>query len=174
MSEDLDPREVGLLSENQALLDHLVRHLAISPQTHKYLVDHWGQTNLLLEAARADGQLRRRTVCTDLREAIAKIVDPIAFGTYPDDAPDPRYPTATWSTTRYAMRARADGILALFGPGAAWQLVPREPTSEMLATAQIIHNRSEGHPTARWTWQAMLDVAPLVSGDVSGDRPQAG
>lgn len=58
MSEDLDPREGGLLPENRALLDRLVKRMAISPQTHKYLVDHWGQTNLLLEATRDEGGRR--------------------------------------------------------------------------------------------------------------------
>lgn len=44
-------------------------------------------------------------------DRVAKIIDPVAFGGYPDEAIDPTH-GSTWAQTRFAMRERARGILA--------------------------------------------------------------
>lgn len=45
-----------LSEENRALVERLESHLGISPQTADYLIEHWGQANTLLNAARAEAR----------------------------------------------------------------------------------------------------------------------
>jgi len=46
---------MSLSEQNRALIERLLDRCAISHQTADYLIDHWGQANLLLDAARAEG-----------------------------------------------------------------------------------------------------------------------
>lgn len=104
-----------LSEENRALIERLESHLGISPQTADYLIEHWGQANILLNAARAEA---RPAPVVD-REAVARIVDREAVDAW-ENLPD----FANMATERnrqidaayWRAIAKADAILALLSP----------------------------------------------------------
>lgn len=59
-----------LSPQNRALVMRALGRMEISPQMADYLIEHWGQANMLLNAARA-GEWRPD------REAIARVIDPL-------------------------------------------------------------------------------------------------
>ena len=92
---------------------------------------------------------------TDLAEKIGRIIAPEAY--LEDRAGVDLMPA------RYDAEQKTRAILALLEPE-GWQLVPKEPTPEMIEKAYYFALDED----AKGVWTAMLSASPLPSPNIGG------